>query len=410
MLYKELLINVYFTYIYIFKQINMLKTLEKFYSYKIYLILAILIASCGDNKTPENPNVVVDPIDDEISFFYGADLSYVNEMEDCGAIYKDENNQPKDSYQIFKDAGANLVRVRLWHNPTWTNYSNFTDVKKTIRRAKEQGMKVLLDFHYSDTWADPSKQEIPAAWLPQLNNAEALGNLLYNYTHTTLTELVNANLQPDIVQVGNEINGMILQQGDLQWPINWTRNSSLINKGIKAVRDVASQTNNTIEVMLHIAQPENGLWWFEQATANGVTDYDWIGLSYYPIWSEYTLDNVRTPLNTLIQTYNKRLMVVETAYPYTLQNLDPANNILGQSALINGYPATQLGQFNYLKKLKEEIENAGGEGLIYWEPAWVSTNCNTLWGQGSHWDNATLFDENNKPTLGMNFYNASRND
>ena len=243
-----------------------------------------------------------------------------------------------------------------------------------------------------------------------MNNTEALGNLLYNYTHTTLTELVNANLQPDIVQVGNEINGMILQQGDLQWPINWTRNSSLINKGIKAVRDVASQTNNTIEVMLHIAQPENGLWWFEQATANGVTDYDWIGLSYYPIWSEYTLDNVRTPLNTLIQTYNKRLMVVETAYPYTLQNLDPANNILGQSALINGYPATQLGQFNYLKKLKEEIENAGGEGLIYWEPAWVSTNCNTLWGQGSHWDNATLFDENNKPTLGMNFYNASRND
>jgi len=354
--------------------------------------------------------VVVDPIDDEISFFYGADLSYVNEMEDCGAIYKDENNQPKDAYQIFKDAGANLVRVRLWHNPTWTNYSNFTDVKKTIRRAKEQGMKVLLDFHYSDTWTDPSKQEIPAAWLPQLNNTEALGNLLYNYTHTTLTELVNANLQPDIVQVGNEINGMILQQGDLQWPINWTRNSSLINKGIKAVRDVASQTNNTIEVMLHIAQPENGLWWFEQATANGVTDYDWIGLSYYPIWSEYTLDNVRNPLNTLIQTYNKRLMVVETAYPFTLQNLDPANNILGQSALINGYPATQLGQFNYLKKLKEEIENAGGEGLIYWEPAWVSTNCNTLWGQGSHWDNATLFDENNKPTLGMNFYNASRND
>lgn len=388
----------------------MLKPLQKFYSYKIYLIIAILIASCGDNKTPENPTVVVDPIDDEISFFYGADLSYVKEMEDCGAIYKDENNQPKDAYQIFKDAGANLVRVRLWHNPTWTNYSNFTDVKKTIRRAKEQGMKVLLDFHYSDTWADPSKQEIPAAWLPQLNNAEALGNLLYNYTHTTLTELVNANLQPDIVQVGNEINGMILQQGDLQWPINWTRNSSLINKGIKAVRDVASQTNNTIEVMLHIAQPENGLWWFEQATANGVTDYDWIGLSYYPIWSEYTLDNVRNPLNTLIQAYNKRLMVVETAYPYTLQNLDPANNILGQSALINGYPATQLGQFNYLKKLKEEIENAGGEGLIYWEPAWVSTNCNTLWGQGSHWDNATLFDENNKPTLGMNFYNASRND
>ena len=102
-------------------------------------------------------------------------------------------------------------------------------------------------------------------------------------------------------------------------------------------------------------------------------------------------------------------MVVETAYPFTMENADNAANILGTDHLVPGYPATQQGQLDYINKLQEIIENSGGEGLIYWEPAWVSTNCSTLWGQGSHWDNATLFDQNNKANLGMQFYNASKN-
>lgn len=358
----------------------------------------------------DDPNIPKDDIDDTpISFYFGADLSYVNEMEDCGATYKDQNNVIKDPYVIFKEAGANLVRVRLWNNPTWTNYSNFNDVKKTIQRAKAQGMKVLLDFHYSDTWADPGKQQIPAAWLSEINNTTALGNLLYNYTYDVLNNLSASNLLPEIVQIGNEINPMILQNGELTWPIDWNRNSQLLNKGIKAVRDIAVAKNKTIEVMLHIAQPENGLWWFEQATQNGVTDFDWIGLSYYPIWSTYTLDNVGTPINTLINTYQKKLMIVETAYPFTMVNADSANNILNTDALIIGYPATEEGQLGYLNKLKTVVKNAGGKGVIYWEPAWVSTNCSTLWGQGSHWDNATLFDNHNKATLGMQFYSDSAN-
>src|SRR5690606_32922244 len=177
---------------------------------------------------------------------------------------------------------------------------------------------------------------------------EALGNLLYNYTYDTLEALSNDNLLPEIVQVGNEINGMILQQGELVWPIDWTRNSYLINKGIEAVRDISVAKNKDIEVMLHIAQPENGLWWFEQATNAGVTDYDWIGLSYYPIWSDYNLNNVGSALSTLINTYNKCLMIVETAYPFTMVNADSANNILGNDALVSGYPATQQGQLGYL--------------------------------------------------------------
>jgi arabinogalactan endo-1,4-beta-galactosidase len=374
-----------------------------------FFFISFFILSCSseNNNTKTDDPTVNPPIESDIKFYYGADLSYVNEMEDCGAIYKDASNTTKDPYVIFKEAGSNLIRVRLWHNPTWTNYSNYNDVKKSIQRAKDLNMKVLLDFHYSDTWADPSQQQIPSAWLNSINDTPVLGDLLYNYTYNTLNELSRSNLLPDIVQIGNEINPMILQDGALQWPIDWVRNSSLLNKGIKAVRDISTAKNKNIEVMLHIAQPENGLWWFDQATKNGVTDFDWIGLSYYPIWSDYNLNNLATPLSTLINTYKKHLMIVETAYPFTLENADSANNILGSDALIDGYPATQQGQLDYLNQLQKIIQNAGGEGLIYWEPAWVSTGCSTLWGQGSHWDNATLFDNDNKATLGMQFYNGS---
>jgi len=375
------------------------------------VLIAILMAtSCSQSKSQESTNN-----EDEVitntppKFYYGADLSYVNELEDCDAVYKNANNIVQDPYTIFKEAGTNIVRVRLWHNPTWTNYSNYEDVKKTIVRAKAEGMYVLLDFHYSDNWADPHKQEIPAAWLSELNNTEALGELLYNYTYETLLNLANANLLPDMVQIGNEINLMILQQGELVWPIDWERNSFLLNKGIKAVRDISEVKNKEIGVMLHIAQPENALWWFEQATQNGVTDFDWIGLSYYPKWSEYSLTNLSISLKTLITTYNKRLMIVETAYPFTLENGDTAGNILDEDALIPNYLATEQGQLDFLNKLKEVIEFSGGEGLIYWEPAWISSSCSTLWGQGSHWDNATLFDHSNKVNLGMQFYKASLN-
>lgn len=371
------------------------------------LFLFIFIASC-DSDSPTDEEIITPDLPESSSFYYGADLSFVNQMEDCGVTYKDVNNVETNPYTVFKEAGCNMVRIRLWHNPSWTNYSNYNDVKLSIQRAKAQGMKVLLDFHYSDTWADPAHQEIPEAWLGEINNTEALGNLLYDYTYGTLNDLSNYNLLPDIVQIGNEINPMILQHGDLVWPIDWTRNSALINKGIRAVRDISIAKNKTIEVMLHIAQPENGLWWFEQATQNGVTDFDWIGLSYYPIWSDYTLNTVGSALSSLINTYNKRLMIAETAYPFTLDYADSVNNILGQTSLIDGYPATQQGQLNYLNQLKTVVKNAGGEGVIYWEPAWISTTSNGC--EGSSWENATLFDFDHKPTLGMQFYNSSLTD
>lgn len=344
---------------------------------------------------------------ENISFYYGADLSYVNEMEDCGAFYKNSNNSVQDPYRIFREAGTNLVRLRLWHTPDWTSYSNYDDVKKSIFRAKGEGMQVLLNFHYSDTWADPPHQQIPKAWENHILDTDILGDLLYNYTYTILDSLDKEGLMPNMVQIGNEINTMILRDSLSQMEMDWSRNAFLLNQGIKAVRDISRETKRDIGIMLHIAQPENAIWWFEQATRNGLTDFDWIGLSYYPAWSDYTLDNLSSALTSLMTKYNKKLMVVETAYPFTLENADGANNIQGENALLPNYPPTQQGQLDYLNTLKDILETSGAQGLVYWEPAWVSTNCNTLWGQGSHWDNATLFDHDSRPTLGIQFYNPS---
>ncbi|THD69876.1 arabinogalactan endo-1,4-beta-galactosidase [Robertkochia marina] len=367
------------------------------------LLLSFLsIISCqneSDAASRETTSEITTP-----EFYYGADLSYVNEMEDCGAVYKNSEGVRKDPYELFATAGANLVRLRLWHTPEWTDYSTLKDVKRSIARAKESGMRVLLDFHYSDDWADPAKQEIPKAWEDHIDDTAALGKLLYDYTYQTLTELKREDLLPEMVQVGNEINGMILRQGEGTGSIDWERNSYLINTGIKAVRTVSMEIDRPIEIILHIAQPENALWWFQDATANGVTDFDWIGLSYYPNWSEYKFDRLGEVLADLVETHRKKLMIVETAYPYTLDNADQANNILGTEALISGYPASKEGQLNYLLDLEKIVKNSGGQGLIYWEPAWVSTSCSTRWGVGSHWDNATLFDNNGKPTPGMEFY------
>lgn len=372
----------------------------------IFLLFLFLFFNCSSEAIKDNPNINVDnQTSTESIFFLGADLSYVNEMESCGVTYYNKKGDKQDVFSIFSESGSNLIRVRKWHNPSWTKYSDYNDTEKTIQRAKNEKMKVLLDFHYSDDWADPNKQVIPRAWLSELNNLTVLGDSIYNYTYKTLSRLHSKNLLPDLVQVGNEINIMILQKDDHSNTMNWSRNSYLLNKGIKAIRDIAIEKNKKIEIMLHIAQPENGIWWFREAKENGVVDFDWIGLSYYPKWSKYNLNEVSTVFKDLIKTYDKKLMVVETAYPFTLDNNDNANNILGNDALISKYPASQKGQLQYLLDLKKLIKEAGGSGLLYWEPAWVSNNCGTRWGDGSHWENATLFDFNNTPTLGINFLN-----
>ncbi len=355
-----------------------------------------------DAMRPEEPEL---PIPEDTSFLRGADLSYVNQMLDCGAVYYNFEHTQADPYKIFGEAKTDLARFRLWHKPDWTDYSNMEDVKIGIVKARAAGMQILLDFHYSDDWADPSHQTVPAAWRGVVNNTPLLADSMYNYTYRVLEQLNKAGLLPEFVQVGNEINIEILQDPDQDYiGINWPRNTELINSGLKAVREAAKAFDAEIQIMLHIAQPENALWWFKQATNNGVTDFDWIALSYYPKWSDYGLPELPGAIKQLKSTYGKEVLVVETAYPYTFENADAAGNILGEDALIPGFPATEVGQYEFLESLEDRIIEGGGRGLVYWEPAWVSTTCSTRWGKGSHWDNATLFDQNKRPLKGLTYF------
>lgn len=374
---------------------------------KFFLLVCLCFTAC--ELTTDTPVQEMEelPQTDTDKFMRGADLSYLNEMEDCGATYFNQQGVQNEPYSIFAGAGSDLVRVRLWHNADWTDYSDFEDVKKTILRAKALDMKVLLDFHYSDTWTDPEKQGVPAAWLPVVNNTAVLGDSVYNYTFAVLNSLNNLDLLPEYVQVGNEINLEILQAPDGDYEqINWSRNVSLLKKGLQAVKDASNQFDFDIGRFLHIAQPENAVWWFEQATQNGLTDYEWIGLSYYPKWSNISMNALPAVIKSLGDTYGKEVMVVETAYPFTFENNDSANNIMSEDAVLSEFAVSPQGQYDYMKTLEEKIVEGGGKGLIYWEPAWVSTGCSTLWGQGSHWDNATLFDHNNRALIGMGYFSG----
>lgn len=320
--------------------------------------------------------------------YLGADLSYVNEMEDCGAVYRSRGRRV-DPFALLAAKGGNIVRVRIWNDARWTKYSDLADVTRTIRRARAAGMQVLLDFHYSDDWADGDKQIAPAAWATLDTPAQA--KALYDYTRDVLGKLDAAGLMPELVQVGNETNPELMG-GVKGRRIDWTRNAALLNAGIRAVRDAGKAGTISPRVMLHIAQPENVEPWFDDATAAGVLDYDLIGISYYRKWSTRTPAQLGETIARAKARYKADVIVVETAYPFTSDNADGAPNLLGPDTLIPGYPATPQGQLKYLVDLTQLTVDAGGVGVVYWEPNWISTRCRTRWGQGSNWENAAWFD------------------
>jgi len=321
--------------------------------------------------------------------YLGGDLSYVNEMEDCGAIYR-LGGKPIDPFKLLKREGGNIVRVRTWVNPTWTKYSNYSDVLKTIRRTHAAGMQALLDFHYSDDWADGGKQIAPAAWANLTTDQQV--KALHDYTLDTLRKLDAEGAMPEMVQVGNETNPELLGGKVPGAPINWDRNARLLNAGIQAVQEAGRSGSITPRIMLHIAQPENVLPWFDAAAKAGVQGYDLVGISYYKKWSTYGLDQLKQTIAETKHRYGKDVIVVETGYPFTLEGADTANNLLGNDALIPGYSATPQGQHKFMVELTQLTIDAGGIGVVYWEPYWISTRCGTRWGKGSDWENSTWFD------------------
>jgi arabinogalactan endo-1,4-beta-galactosidase len=268
-------------------------------------------------------------------------------------------------------------------------------------------MKVLLDFHLSDFWADPSRQLCPAAWLGVVDNLPVLKDSLYRYISQTLSQLDSEGLLPEMVQVGNETNRGIMLSPSVDaagWSLDWNRNSQLFNTAIQAVRDVESSSGKAVKVALHIAGPADAGWLMQGFWSHGVTDFDVIGISYYWAWHMPTsITDAGNVVAQLLQQYpGKEVMIFETGYIWTTQSNDNAANIISQ-VHPEYAPASPDNQRRWLIDMTQAVIDRGATGVFYWEPAWVSSNCHTPWGQGSHQEHATFFDFQNNmlPTGGM---------
>ena len=342
--------------------------------YITLIFLTFLVWAC--KKENEQPIAVND------DFIRGADLSFLPEIEQVSAIFYNADNIPGDCLSILKKSGCNTIRLRLWYRPA-SQHSSIDEVVEFAKKIKLQNLKILLNIHYSDTWADPGQQTPPAAWKDI--GGQILTDSVYIYTRRVVSLI-----QPDYVQIGNEINGGFL------WETGRINNTNtfiaLLKSGIKAVRD---QNTNT-KIMLHYAGTSGAVDFFTVLKNNAV-DYDLAGLSYYPIWHGKSLDIVQTVLTEINALTKKPVMIAETAYPFTLAYNDYTNNVLGLSSqIIPEYPATPAGQLSFMQALITRIKaTPQGAGFIYWGGEWIAYK-GAASTSGSPWENQALFDFNNK--------------
>jgi arabinogalactan endo-1,4-beta-galactosidase len=340
-------------------------------------LFLLMICCSDDNNSDEN-----EPIIPEDNFIRAADMSFLPLIESENTTYFNSNNQTENALTTLKNAGCNTIRIRLWKNPI-DSQSSFNQVKTFAQRVKQAGMKVWLTIHFSDTWADPGQQSIPSEWenLSFIN----LKNEVISYTETIITEI-----QPDIIQIGNEINsGLMWPQGHLI--NNENQCLELLNVACSTVRTQSPST----KIMLHYAGIGAGATWFFNKMTS--IPYDYIGLSYYPIWHGKNLSELSLTINSLGQSYNKKVMVAETSYPFTLGWNDWTNNVVGlQEQIIPAYPATPEGQKNYMVTIKNLIQQTeSGIGFCYWGGEWVAFRGNES-SNGSSWENQALWDFDNK--------------
>jgi arabinogalactan endo-1,4-beta-galactosidase len=308
------------------------------------VVVMLLFISCSNSQTSTPP--VVTPA----TFAKGADVSWLPQMEASNYHFYDSNGSEKNCLQLLKDRGMNTVRLRVFVNPNNDKINGHCSKDETVAmavRAKNMGLRVMIDFHYSDSWADPSKQNKPAAWAS--HSFTQLLDDVYNHTFDVLTALKTAGVTPEWVQIGNEIpDGMLWPDGKSN---NFGQLAQLLNKGYDATKAVST----SIKVIVHLDEGNNNAkfrWFFDNATINHVK-YDVIGMSYYPYWlnSDYTvtINDLGNNLNDMVTRYGKEVMVVEVGGNYTL--VQNTHDML--TAVIN--------------KVKS-VPNNKGLGVLYWEP------------------------------------------
>lgn len=363
--------------------------------------------------------VQVNPIENlSTDFIKGADVSIMPELERNGTKFYD-NGIEQDGLTILKNHGVNWIRVRIWNNPYVVGPEGVgggnTDEAKAIemaKRAKALGMKVLVDFHYSDFWVDPGQQKKPDAW--KNDSGDKLVDDVYAYTAKVMQDFNAQGVTPDMVQVGNELNnGMLWPEAQLTEdnPNGYKFLAKLLNAGLQAVHD--NDKDNKVKTMIHLAGVDVNLYhtFFDNLIVkNKVNDFDIIGMSFYPFWHG-TMDDLKNTMNDVSAKYNKDVITVETAFGYTLEDADFEKNNFGTNEeKVGGYKATVQGQATGLRDVMATVASVNdnrGLGIFYWAPDWV-INEKVGWksnGGGNGWDNLTLFDTKGNALESMDTFN-----
>ena len=341
----------------------------------IFLFFLFLF-SCSDDETP------LPSIEEENKITISAvDLSALPEIEKEETVFYNSNGEAEDMLTTLQNNGVNTIRLKLWHQPT-NEHASFGEVTAFAERIHSMGMKVWLTVHYSDTWADPSRQELPTAWAGL--SYEVLKDSLTAYT----TKIIS-DIQPDFIQIGNEINnGFLFPHASIN-----TNEQQL--KGLLAAATVAIRNASpNVKIMLHYAGLNGAISFFDKMKT---IDYDVIGLSYYPLWHGKELNVLETTITALNQQFNKEILIAETAYPFTLDWNDWTNNIIGleEQLILPDYPATPEGQKDFLLAIKNITERSNILGFCYWGGELVAFKGNEA-TNGSSWENQALYDFENK--------------
>ncbi|MCM1058060.1 MAG: arabinogalactan endo-1,4-beta-galactosidase [Firmicutes bacterium] len=329
-------------------------------------------------------------------FIKGADISSLQAVEDYGGSFYDFEGKKTDPITFLMENGCNYFRLRIWNDPTMSfdagDYCDLEHTKEMAARIKQAGGDYLLDFHYSDWWADPNNQTIPAEWASM--SEEEMVQAVYDYTAEVLNTLAAEDAYPDMVQIGNEIgNGMLWSYGTTEHPDTL---AAFLNSGIKAVRDTTPKGQET-QIMIHVETGgSKGATekFFSAIEEHGVTDYDVVGLSYYPYWHG-TFSEMRENVINVYEKFGKQVVLAETAYPFTTDNADDKQNMVSDAELAGvGFEAGEENQRLVLELIMNTVAGCeGGLGIFYWEPVWLAVDgAGVSKGSGNEWENQALFD------------------
>ncbi|MCD7842300.1 MAG: glycosyl hydrolase 53 family protein, partial [Lachnospiraceae bacterium] len=338
------------------------------------------IVEVTDTVTPVDAEIAVDHIDLPEDFMEGVDISSYASLIDSGVTFYDFDGNELDEagfFELLADCGVNYVRIRVWNDPYDSEGNSYgggnCDVDQAIRIgqwATEAGLKVAIDFHYSDFWADPGKQFAPKAWEDM--TLEEKIEALNTWTKEALTEILEAGVDVGMVQVGNETTTGMAGETD------WSNMCKLFSAGSAAVREVAAEFDTDILVALHFANPESGKYTtFAKILAQNEVDYDVFASSFYPYWHG-TLENLTETLSTIAETYDKYVIVAETSWAYTLEDGDGSGNTVAEGSNdtaygeLTYYDFSVQGQADEVAAVISAVADAtNGIGVFYWEPAWI---------------------------------------